>query len=1201
MKKRLLLKSFRLLMISALLIGGSAQAVVNWNGTATNATDEDVDILSSSAIGGGVTVTASTTDVVVDVSADVVLTGTVEPGLCFRAELGRKITVNVDNNLIFTGDADTPLVVTISGPGEVIFKLADAKTVSFTSLTEQKGTKLYIDMALSTFGTVLRPTLRFSRSNNASSAHVHIVVGPDSIMTYISEIDVATNDGGNDRGRIIFEPENTGTGRMELNIKDTGAVYVAGNLVEEESGCLPLFAQVDMTTPAGETAEFNVENLSAGSSANASLLVTNQNETMTSLLINPWRVAAAFDGLRYGFVLGSGGSLIAEGDTFIDYVGLTNNFCPEPVIPDDVLVGKTVEQVVKSRNASALIIDGFDHDNANRAQLLLNDSAALILRSGVDRDGTINWFNQDMSYSFTIIDLNETAGAGEVVFDVEGRLDVINSSIGSDNKIEILSWEVDPTGGSVLIGGSEDKFPLRTFDKDSLGNHIQYNKAYMLVNNRMNMREINLVHTDKNHNVYEKDDINSEPTYVGGETHYLDPTFPFRPMIAFYDSYFYIHTCVAITGMDLRIPEGREGLAGMASAPSKQTFNNNESVFRFFHNGFAYRNGTGRHMILGTQVGSHSCDECCGAISRDAHIDVVQDLPPDESVEQKVIFDTAANDTTIMEIGAVDISQQAEIHTVYLGHASNITIGVPGTPGMSFPTLSIEGNYFSFETRGGTSGSPEGSAITGEGAIFVDANGIMTIDPDYRASVATMIVKSSNGSIDMPRTNVFYDNRIGIADWNLDLTVVAQRNVIDVDEKLSDYTLNWRDVTKDFDNFTPYEVALYDPCNCPAVTEANVASLPTVYGSVNQFQIKGSRLGSSAHLAVDDGWIRELNFLNGCDSADAPTAVVVVKNHGRVGLGSAHRNRDSLGSSIVLGTNGVTIIADGDGCIDLNEDIIINNICHIMRGPNFDPESPALDKLTFYSDCCKSLIVKAGGVLDMSSFSEPNHFIELAGNMKLLLEPGSTVVWGGGVLRVTDNARIESTSVRDLPQFSFGDDPASIDPISVKLIGEGKLQLDQDSVFFVGDDSYVSVQTDSCYSDFTDLHFEVNDRAQVLIGSRSGSNNSTFQIGNTSSDEAEINFKLSLDGVESLFDIASRGFFGLGVGVVNNFFQRPTDWLVDTLFNVNHIEILVPQGTFDHSRIFSSDDPYASLLAIIDFNSCFGLVQLASKLLSSSR
>lgn len=1163
MKKRFFMHGLRLVIAGMLLSFGAAHAVVVWNGAATDATNEDVDIDGDSSVGSDVLVRAQNTNVNVNVNVDVKLFAAAGAGLCFLAETGRTITVKVNNDLLFTGDDNTPLVVTIAGAGKVIFILEDNKKVEFTSeMASNKGTKLFLIM-----DGFDKPTLEFIRKNAASANRVDIVVGAKSVMSYLAP--TVLSGSSDEEGTIKFDPSNSGAGRMVLTVEDGGLVYVGGNLVDPHADCAPAVTDIHMDIPAGKTPHFIVEN-QTGCSVNASLLIINQNEQLTDFMINPWQLSVPFSGIRFGFIVGTNSETLVDDCAYIDYVALALDVCATPTnIPVNILDGRIVASVIKQRNPSAFIVDGSTNAFAVPAEINFGDAAAIVFRSGVDNNGNVS----DMLFSFTIDPANRTPGEGNVVFDVEGLLLVDGSAGSANNKLEVLSWQVAPTGGPTLIGGAETTFPLRTFAVDGASDYLQYNAGCFLVNNFMTLRETNLVHTDKVHNVFENDDINSEPTYIGGDTFIIlnDPTL--RPRMEFIRSIFRIHTCVALTGVDLLIPN---------DPPSS----NNDSIFRFYSNGVAFRDGSGRNMILGTLIGSTPCDPCCAAISDDAHLDIFQTATQVDVTSLTLTLETAFNDDTIIPNLPTPVVG-AEIHTIYLGHSSNISIGtlgglVNGLPVVKFPNLNIAGNYFSFETRGGPNGAPESSAVTGAGGIFVDTNGSFTIGSTFRANMAAMVVKSGNGSISLPRTNVYFDNRVGISDWQLDLTDALQRDIVADTEQLSDYTLNWRDVTKDYDNYTPYDVSVYDPCLCPTATVENVSSLPTVFGLVEQFQIRGSRLGSPASVLVDDGWIRELIFLSGCDSANAPTGNIILKNHGRVGLGSRHRNLDSLGASYVLGVNGVTIIADGDGRVDINEDIIINNICHILRGPNFNPTSPAFDRLQFHSDCERAIVVKAGGVLDLSSFTESNHIVEFAGNIKLLLEPGATVVLGGGILRMTDQASLETTPVDDLAEFIFGITTATTDPFRVRIVGTGVIQLDEDSLFHVGDDSYLGIETSWCSIETTDIEIEINDRAIMRVGSDTGVNNSVFQVGNTSSHEgpASITFKLTLQGVNSLFQISSRAFVGLGVGIVNNFFAAPTNWTMNTLSDVDQIDIQVPEGTFRHDRIFNSDDAYASLLTI---------------------
>ena len=78
---------------------------------------------------------------------------------------GDTITVNVDNNLIFTGDNDTTHIIKVSGAGEVVFVIEDDKAVSFTSASANvNGTYILVDMDIVGPGYDYTPTLKFIRN-----------------------------------------------------------------------------------------------------------------------------------------------------------------------------------------------------------------------------------------------------------------------------------------------------------------------------------------------------------------------------------------------------------------------------------------------------------------------------------------------------------------------------------------------------------------------------------------------------------------------------------------------------------------------------------------------------------------------------------------------------------------------------------------------------------------------------------------------------------------------------------------------------------------------------------------------------------------------------------------------------------------------------------------------------------------------------
>jgi len=1171
MRKKLLLS----LAILGLLSCFQARPVTVWNGNiVADVVDDDIDIqgdctIVGPAVSGQIGVSAITQDITITPDNKYFIGGRNggESDLYFYAAAGRTIEVDLTNfGLEFRGSADgTDMLVTFSGAGTMVFMLGNGREVEFRSEGDSGGVRFMVHLNGN-------PNVDFKRVDNTDDSDVTILVGARSIMSYIATDETLATE----IGRIRFFPANStaNTGRMILKIEDTGAVYIGGNKVTDIPD--PQLADIDMTTPAGNKAELTVRN-NDGQDFFAGLLVLNYNTELTDLLIDPWFVGA-FSGVRRGFVLGANGQVDIRDETYLDYVGLTNNICPDPDIPERILMGRLVSSVVKKRNPSAFIVDGNPDPNATNAEIILRDDSGLYLRSGVGMDGTV-------SRDFTVEPENITPGAGEIVFDIEGQLFVDGRDADPRGAIQLLSLEVDPSGGPLLFDGTHTNFPLRTFDKDGDDNYVVYNKGAFLINNHMILDNTYLVHTDANHLVCENNSAISEPTYIGGESFtFEDPEFPDKefpePKIIFYNSYFFVHTSVALAGVDLFVPNlNGEG---------------NDSTFTFFGNGLKTDDGSGRNMILGAR--SPACDGCT-TIDDDAHLDIFQDSNnPDEPLTHILRLTSSCNNEIIwdnLEYLCGPCPEEQSIHTIYLGNSSNISIGnqgLAGWEGITNPVLSIEGNYFSFETQGGPQCCPELGGVTGKGAIFVDYQGKITIEPCYRANVSTMVVQSGDGIIDLPKKNVFFDKRIGITDWKLDL---SQKTVlIPEGQKLSDYTLYWIDTEKDYGNFCPWSPGpcIAALCCCPTVTTQNFTNVPVIEGEVDQFQIKGARFADPATILINGGCIRELVFFGGCNSAEAASAIVVLRNEGKVGLGTAHRNVDSLCASIVLGINGITLIAEGSddkvddgGEVKLNEDVEINNICHILAGPNFGKSPSKESVLRITSDVPKEFRVKSGGVLNLCSFTEPDQVVEFGGLVTLVLEPGAKIYLNGGTLRFTDNASISCSSVEDLDVLGDATDVTSTDEIRVKFIGVGTVEFQDLSGFIIEQWAYVGIETDDCINT-TSLVFDLQDSSILSIDGDEYVGGA-FQVGNTtykSQEEvpAKIHFSLLLNGENPGFRIGGHSFLGLGIGVVDNTPDAHNDWKVGCLYNLNEVKINIESGTFSHERTYAGSDPNASLFAI---------------------
>jgi len=374
---------------------------------------------------------------------------------------------------------------------------------------------------------------------------------------------------------------------------------------------------------------------------------------------------------------------------------------------------------------------------------------------------------------------------------------------------------------------------------------------------------------------------------------------------------------------------------------------------------------------------------------------------------------------------------------------------------------------------------------------------------------------------------------------------------------------------------------------CPIVTTANLEQIPTIKGEVGQLQIQGSRFASPAHIKVDGGRVKELLFLEGCKSGEASSAIIILKNDAEVGLGSAHVNKDSLAASVVLGINGITIIAeagegdvDNDGRINLNEDIEINNMCHLLTGPKFGTEERDFT-LRIYSETPKKIVVKNGGILNLCSFDTPNQIVELGGKVVLVLEPGAKVVMNGGTLRAVDGAAIICSSINKLGLLSDPSNITSTDDLRVKFVGTGAVELYAASAMVIADWAYVGIETDDCIHK-TDLTFSIFDTALMGVGGYEGAGGS-LQIGNTIDKEGDsVSFTLLIDGPGATFAMSRHAFFGLGVGVADNTTKHPNNWLVGNLYNTKDITIAIPNGAFVHNQIYSGSDDRASLFAMSD-------------------
>lgn len=1258
---------YRLALFAISLVSSAALADQVWKGSSGgDVIDQNLTIKGDVLLAlGGTKIEAIHKDVTVTLTKGSTISGhwAGESQLYLVAAEGRTIRFVVDHNLTFIGSSQITgddLIIVQNGPGTVEVAIAEGKRFELTAQDGSGGAQYYVLMygginapldeycsdeysgnccdEYSSGGlfcsdeycdeyacqgtgcnenSPFRPRLNFVNlpiSTSSSHKDRSIIIGKKSRMSFLSS---RKTEIAQDAGYINFDPVITGLGRMILEVQDRGAFVAAGHYTCQRSGCHITSANINLAVSAGYQAVWSTTN-SIGSEVASGLLVLDKNETYGDLLIDPFLNLYArqdnrgyrglFSGKRYGVILGANGILNIQSESYLDFVGLALNQVPNPTVPGAHNVH--VSKWIKTRNPSAFTVDGNFNPAAIDAQIIFGEHAAFFLRSGIGDDGSIR--DQDDVDPFTIDPKNRVCGFGNIVFDLEGELHVNGVRVDDavTSKIELLSLEVIPSGGSIFVGSGETNFPLRTFNTEDNA-LLMYNCGAFLINNNMILQDTALSHTDECHTVCHNNDFRSEPTYIGGETFKLLCT-DIRPNIRFINAVFNINTSVALTGFDLVVPNFVDDL-GILRA--------NLSEFIFYSNGACIDNGTGRDMILGTRIGSTAAD-CCTRIDADAHLDIVEiedaiasDLNPlDPNGNQTLDLKTAYNDSTINNL-IVDPAGNS-INTIFLGSSSNISVGVNAdSTGFNIdtnPWLRIAGNVFSFESKG----AAIRSTITGKNAIFVDLNGKFSIEPGFLANICVMVIKSHNGIVDLPSNQVFFCNGAGVASWNVNLSNPDDQVIIGPDQCLPTYIFNWMLAQKDCSNFVPFTCCAGE-CICPAVTESEVTSLPVIQGCIDDLQIQGTRVGVPAEFLIDGGNVRRLTFDGnniGCSGA-APVAVIVLQNNGVIGLDS----------TTALGSNGVTIIANGSGRVDINDNLIIDNTCAFVKGPNF----ASCDVLELYSSIPREILLKSTGTLNLTSFDDPDQIVAFLGEVRLVVEPGATIITGAGTLRFGENSQLvfEASNVAQdffeaipfgledsslpittvdaaLPHnplsslTNFGDGLHNTDQFRVRIIGSGTIEFVDNAQGFLPFNAFVGIETldtVTCEIPTTNITLSIADNGVFAIGQLNYNEGGVFQIGNVDFvEDHSVNFTLILDGENANFSIGSRGFLGLGVGIERfdgqlvpevrerrcpTFFV-PNVNIVNTLSNVSDITFNFLNGRFQHDRIFPGDDINASLVAV---------------------
>jgi hypothetical protein len=285
--------------------------------------------------------------------------------------------------------------------------------------------------------------VNFNRDDSPATVNLDsfVVIARNSVLSYAAAPADTTND-----GIIQLCGTNSGTGRPIILIQDGGSFVVAGHTITEVVESCPT---IDRTSPSGRNAILNITadagcNVTPGATPHFYWAIQNQNTIWPELLIDPFFNQDAlldpffigtFNGLRYGFVLGADGILTVESGAYLWYEGQANNVCP-PIdcIPGincpgdltdlDELVNcpcdNQTQSLIKERNPSAFIVDGSLNPALMPARINLGIQSGIFFLSTVDDDGNV---------TIIVPPHERTPGAGEIVFDVEGPLDVVGSNM----------------------------------------------------------------------------------------------------------------------------------------------------------------------------------------------------------------------------------------------------------------------------------------------------------------------------------------------------------------------------------------------------------------------------------------------------------------------------------------------------------------------------------------------------------------------------------------------------------------------------------------------------------------------------------------------------------------------------------------------------------------------------------------------------
>ncbi len=399
--------------------------------------------------------------------------------------------------------------------------------------------------------------------------------------------------------------------------------------------------------------------------------------------------------------------------------------------------------------------------------------------------------------------------------------------------------------------------------------------------------------------------------------------------------------------------------------------------------------------------------------------------------------------------------------------------------------------------------------------------------------------------------------------------------------------------------------------------------------SVDQLTISGATSANPFrfYMTGSDSGISQIREIASVSSdtlvpGEGDYAKIFMDKGARLGLGTRHWNKESLGSWSRIGLSQVTLHPNGDCKIDVNSDLLVFDPQPIIPTENFGSQyedkvnnvivSPE-HRITFYAQDSKEIRVPAGKELDLSAFGHAKELtgaeitgsatpkplppftqqIATGGRVRLIFEPGSTLrfpdlgdvntspddVAKMPVLYINEESELIFEAIDDLGNKPDWSSIEQTERAKIRILGCGQIWINKNARMRINNGAIVAVEADE---KTPNTNITVSLQRESLLGIGDDLNpGGTLQIGNpVNIPGTNIDFTLRLNGEGAQVIIGREGFLGFGVGTVDRDSSKVNNWTLSPLFNVRDVVIRNISGVISHNRIFDGDDREGSLMAI---------------------